>query len=118
MVNNEFNISYVDGSGALGDYVSDTLDFGGVTLQDFQFGVGQSSTSQQGVLGIGYAINEVQVNRANLRSYPNLPLALVDTGHIKSNAYSLWLNDLDASTGAILFGGVNTAKYQVSVNKF
>lgn len=111
LINNEFNISYVDGSGALGDYVSDTLQFGGVTLQDFQFGVGQTSSSQQGVLGIGYVINEVQVNRAGLQPYPNLPQALVNAGNIKSNAYSLWLNDLDASTGTILFGGVNAAKY-------
>lgn len=33
------------------------------------------------------------------------------TGQINSNAYSLWLNDLDASTGSLLFGGVNTEKY-------
>lgn len=111
-VNNEFNISYVDGSGAVGDYVSDTLHFGGVTLANFQFGIGESSSSQQGVLGIGYVSNEVQVNRAGLESYPNLPQALVDAGHIESNAYSLWLNDLDASTGEILFGGVNTDKYE------
>ncbi|RMD43474.1 hypothetical protein DV735_g1647, partial [Chaetothyriales sp. CBS 134920] len=111
LVNTEFNISYVDGSAAVGDYVSDTLGFGGVTLTEFQFGVGSTSTSSQGVLGIGYEINEVQYNRADLASYPNLPAALVNAGYIQSNAYSLWLNDLDASTGTILFGGVNTAKY-------
>lgn len=112
LVNHDFNISYVDGSGASGDYVSDTLHFGGVTLTDFQFGIGEFSTSQEGVLGIGYASNEVQVNRAGGDPYPNLPVALVDAGKIASNAYSLWLNDLDASTGQILFGGVNTAKYK------
>ncbi|RMZ78457.1 hypothetical protein DV737_g3904, partial [Chaetothyriales sp. CBS 132003] len=111
LVNSDFNISYVDGSGAAGDYVSDTLRFGSVKLTDFQFGVGSSSSSAQGVLGIGYVINEVQVNRAGLDSYPNLPAALVEAGLIQSNAYSLWLNDLDASTGTILFGGVNSAKY-------
>lgn len=36
---------------------------------------------------------------------------MVKSGLIKSNAYSLWLNDLDASEGSILFGGVNTKKY-------
>jgi hypothetical protein len=112
VVNNQFNISYVDGSAALGDYVSDTLVFGGVQIDNFQFGIGEQSSSQQGVLGIGYAINEVQVNRAGLDPYPNLPLALVNGGHIQSNAYTIWLNDLDASTGEILFGGVDTAKYQ------
>lgn len=36
---------------------------------------------------------------------------MVNKGLIKSSAYSLWLNDLDANTGSILFGGVNTKKY-------
>jgi len=111
VVNTNFNISYVDGSGSSGDYLSDTLGFGGVTLDSFQFGLGSTSSSTMGVLGIGYPINEVQVNRAGSKSYPNLPQALVNAGHINRDAYSLWLNDLDASTGSILFGGVNTAKY-------
>lgn len=63
------------------------------------------------MLGIGYTINEAIVSRAGLQPYPNLPQKLVDDGTIKSNAYSLWLNDLDASTGNILFGGVDTEKY-------
>jgi len=111
-INSDFNISYVDGSGAVGDYVADTMQFAGITLGDFQFGVGDESASNMGVLGIGYTIIEVQVNRAGGEAYPNLPQALVDGGHINSNAYSLWLNDLDASTGSILFGGVNTEKYE------
>lgn len=36
---------------------------------------------------------------------------MVESGLINSNAYSLWLNDLEANTGSILFGGVNKAKY-------
>ncbi|EEQ85907.1 hypothetical protein RJZ56_001873 [Blastomyces dermatitidis] len=109
--NSLFNISYLDGSGASGDYVTDTLSIGGVSLNDFQFGVGLDSTSQEGVLGIGYPANAVQPARYGQAPYPNLPFALVDQGHIKSPAYSLWLNDLDASTGSILFGGVNAAKF-------
>ena len=110
-MNNNFNISYVDGSGATGDYATDTLSIGGQTLSNFQFGVGTESSSAEGVLGIGYTSNEIQVNRNQQQAYPNLPAAMVDAGLIQSNAYSLWLNDLDASTGQILFGGVNTAKY-------
>ena len=112
VINSDFNISYVDGSGAAGDYVGDTLEFAGITLDDFQFGVGQDSASTMGVLGISYSVIEVQVNRAGGDEYPNLPQALVNSGHINSNAYSLWLNDLDASEGSILFGGVNTDKYE------
>jgi Eukaryotic aspartyl protease len=110
-VNGEFNISYVDGTSASGDYIKDTLSIGGQTLDNFQFGIGSISSSEEGVLGIGYMMNEAQVTRAGLTAYPNLPQAMVDAGLINSNAYSLWLNDLDASTGTILFGGVNTAKY-------
>lgn len=69
------------------------------------------SSSPEGILGIGYTINEVQVNRFGLDAYPNLPQKLKDDGTISSVAYSLWLNDLDASTGSILFGGVDTDKF-------
>jgi len=110
-VNNAFNISYVDGSGAAGDYATDTFRFGGQTIKDMQFGIGYVSSSPEGILGIGYTINEVQVNRFGLDEYPNLPQKLKDDGTISSNAYSLWLNDLDASTGSILFGGVDTDKF-------
>lgn len=106
-----FNISYVDGSGASGDYVSDTVTVGGATLQRLQFGIGYVSTNTQGILGIGYPINEVQVGRAGMRPYNNLPAQMVAEGLIQSKAYSLWLNDLDANTGSILFGGVDAEKY-------
>ncbi|KAK0673903.1 putative candidapepsin precursor [Cercophora samala] len=106
-----FNISYVDGSGASGDYVSDTVTFGDATLDRLQFGIGYSSNNAQGILGIGYPINEVQVGRAGMRPYNNLPAQMVAEGLIQSNAYSLWLNDLDANTGNILFGGVDTEKF-------
>ncbi|KAA8572440.1 hypothetical protein EYC84_003060 [Monilinia fructicola] len=95
-VSSDFNISYVDGSGASGDYVTDTFTIGGTTLDKLQFGIGYTSSSAEGILGIGYKINERK---------------MVTDGLINSNAYSLWLNDLDASTGSILFGGVDTAHY-------
>ncbi|KAK2604580.1 hypothetical protein N8I77_007497 [Diaporthe amygdali] len=107
-----FNISYVDGSGASGDYVTDTMSIGGTTVSDFQFGIGYTSSSSQGILGVGYAVNEVQVGRAQLSAYDNLPAKMKSEGKITSNAYSLWLNDLDASTGQILFGGVDTDQFQ------
>lgn len=101
----------MDGSGARGDYATDTFKFGGNSIEDLQFGIGYVSSSPEGILGIGYTINEVQVNRFNGPQYPNLPQKLKDDGTINTNAYSLWLNDLDASTGSILFGGVDTEKY-------
>ena len=110
-VNSDFNVSYVDGSGAAGDYATDTLSIGGKTLTSLQFGIGYQSTSADGILGIGYTADEAQVDAANLKSYANLPQAMVNAGLIKSNAYSLWLDDLEASIGSIIFGGVDTDKY-------
>ena len=138
-VNSDFNISYADGSGAAGVYATETLHIGGTTLKEFQFGIGDSSSSAgksienspsnlpirsmgprvekelmksviEGVLGIGYITNEAAVGTAGA-AYANLPKAMVNKGLIKSNAYSLWLNDLDSSEGSILFGGVDTNKY-------
>jgi hypothetical protein len=111
----DFNISYVDGSGASGDYVTDTFSIGDTTLPKLQFGIGYTSSSPEGILGVGYQINEVQVGRAGKAAYNNLPAQLVANGQIQSNAYSLWLNDLDASTGSILFGGVDTSQYHGSL---
>lgn len=110
-VSSDFNISYVDGSGASGDYVTDTISIGATTLKSLQMGIGYQSSSVEGILGIGYAVNEVQVARFGKTPYENLPAKLAANSMIQSNAYSLWLNDLDTNTGSILFGGVDTAKY-------
>ena len=112
LISNDFNISYVDGSGALGEYRSDTLNIGGQTLESLQFGLGLSSSSPEGILGIGYPINEVQVNRNNKKSYSNVPQAMADAGLTQSSAFSLWLDDLESSTGSILFGGIDTNKFK------
>lgn len=55
--------------------------------------------------------NEAQVSRTGRPAYNNLPAQMVADGLITSNAYSLWLDDRDASTGSILFGGVDTEQY-------
>ncbi|EMC96730.1 hypothetical protein BAUCODRAFT_34123 [Baudoinia panamericana UAMH 10762] len=110
-LNGQFNISYVDGTGSSGDYASDVVRFGGVTLNQQQFGIGYTSSSQEGIMGIGYPINEAVTQYNGDRPYSNVPQHLMQQGAINTNAYSLWLNDLDASQGSILFGGVNTGKY-------
>jgi hypothetical protein len=114
-VNSDFEIKYVDGSGASGDYATDTFSMSGVDIDDLQFGIGYQSTSREGILGIGYTTNEAQVARGNSAPYENLPAKLVANGDIETLAYSLWLNDLDANTGSLLFGGVDTNKYHGSL---
>lgn len=111
-VNSLFNISYADGSGSSGDYATDTVSFGGANLTNQQLGVGYQSSSYEGILGIGYAYNEAILRYNGAQTYVNVPQNLVQSGYINSNAYSLWLNDLNAASGSILFGGIDTGKFQ------
>ena len=57
-LNNGFNITYQDGSGAVGDYAQDDLSIGGVSVSDMEFGVGLESSTTEAVVGIGYNLNE------------------------------------------------------------
>lgn len=109
-INSAFKINYADGSYAIGDYATDVFDFGGQAIQGTQFGIGYNSTSLQGILGIGYTLNEASISTIG-KTYNNVPVLLKNQGIISVNAYSLWLNDLSANTGSILFGGVDRAKY-------
>lgn len=104
--NSFFQVNYIDGTGAAGGFVKDTITFGGQELTEFQFGEVYSSGTPLGVIGLGYEANE-----QGAPAYPTLPEALVNKGLINLNAYSIWLNNLAASSGTILFGGVDKAKY-------
>ena len=119
-IDSDFEIEYGDGSKAIGDYVSDTVRISDMGLTNQQFGVGYTSTSSEGIMGIGYTKLEVQNQDSSSSqfssTYANVPQSMVSQGYINSNAYSLWLDDLDSSTGTILFGGVDTNKYQGSLH--
>lgn len=73
-------------------------------------GLGKKTDVPFGLIGVGYASNEASRETANV-VYPNLPIAMQEGGIINSVAYSLWLNDLGANTGSILFGGIDVDKY-------
>lgn len=109
----DFEISYVDGSFSKGDYFRDTFTIANATLSNMTMGLGKQTTIPYGLVGVGYSANEAIINTEQSLSaeYANLPALMMNQGLIATNAYSLWLNDLDASTGNILFGGVDTQKY-------
>lgn len=111
-MNSDFRISYADKEYSQGDYATETFGIGDVKIDGLQFGIGLDTTSSEGILGIGYDTNEVQVDWLGEDPYPNMVDLMVKQGYIKSRAYSLWLNDLNADTGEILFGGIDTAKYK------
>lgn len=82
-------------------------------------GLGEETDIAYGLVGIGYAINEaiVGTEQSYSAAYDNLPVQMQNEGLIATNAYSLWLNDLDASTGSLLFGGIDTEKYEGDLSR-
>ncbi|KAI6081483.1 acid protease [Hypoxylon rubiginosum] len=114
-----FSISYVDGSSSTGDYITDTFQIGGATLDNMTMGLGRKTDIPYGLVGVGYALNEAIVasTQSTSESYDNLPVLMQKQGLINTNAYSLWLNDLDANTGSILFGGIDTEKYKGDLSR-
>jgi hypothetical protein len=105
-----FETEFGDGSTASGPYASDTVCLSDVCLSNVEFGVAEQVKSTTGyalgVLGLGYSVGEV-----TRHVYPNMPEVLVDAGEIDSRLYSVYLNSLQATSGSILFGGVDVDKY-------
>jgi hypothetical protein len=65
---------------------------------------------QHGVMGVGYDTNEAN-NDSPDGVYKSVMDDLVSSGVIERKAFSLYLNDLDATTGSIILGGIDTTKY-------
>jgi Eukaryotic aspartyl protease len=112
LAQNAFQIQYVDDSQIQGDYFADTLDLGGDTsIQNLTMGLANRATRGLGIMGIGYSAGESIVAVDPTAVYPNIIDQLRNQGFINTRAYSLYLNDLNADSGNILFGGIDTNKY-------
>lgn len=117
----EFEIQYGDGSAATGRWGQDTVKFGGITLEKANLALGEESNSSACVFGIGFIENESTADFSEYSgpdstwpppgTYDNVPVQMKNEGLIDKVAYSLWLDQASASTGQILFGGVDHAKY-------
>lgn len=103
----EFSIRYVDGTTASGDYITDDVSFGGVTIPNLITGLAYQSNTTYGLMGIGLPSNEAAVTggfsaipnisqalAAETLEYPNVPFSLVQNNITSTAAFSLWLNDL------------------------
>lgn len=105
-----FDTKFGDGSTASGPFASDTVCLSDICVTDVQFGVAEQVKATTGfavgLLGLGYSENE-----ATHHNYPNMPEVLVGAGEISSRLYSVYLNSLEATSGSILFGGVDVDKY-------
>lgn len=111
-----FKITYGDTTFASGYYGYDNIIIGGKTVSNANFAVANQSNSTTAVWGIGLLGSEALVTTIERDgsyspTYSNIPLQMKQQGIISQNAYSLWLNDVDAEEGSLLFGGVDHAKY-------
>lgn len=107
-----FRIGYGDGSSASGDWATETVNIGGFDVTGLEFGDATTQNVGQSILGVGFKGNEAAAQGwFNTFTYDNLPIKMRDQGIINKAAYSLYLNSLEATTGSILFGAIDKAKY-------
>lgn len=106
-------LRYGDNSYAAGEFGSDVLQVNGgaISIKNMEF-IKAYEADTLGVFGIGMPELEVSAHRQqNPFEYKNFPIRLKDAGLIDSVAYSMWLNAPTASSGLIVFGGIDTGKY-------
>jgi hypothetical protein len=128
----KFSAEYADGSFARGDFIHDVFRIGDIKLENTTMGLGSDTDISFGLLGIGYTEFEAPDACQENIKYDNIPVSLAKSGAINSVAYSLWLNDLskmnpsvtdrtgtqltislsDSPTGNVLFGGIDTTKFE------
>ncbi|QRG35685.1 hypothetical protein FDK38_000005 [Candidozyma auris] len=111
-----FSISYLDGSGAEGEYVTDDFAFadGKTLLEDFRFAVVDGGEpNSEGVLGVGNKNTEAVSSH-----YDNLPWAFQKKGITPKASYSLFLGSEESGKGSIIFGGIDTEKYEGELTKY
>lgn len=114
LTNGGFNISYDQpGDFDSGFYFNDTVTFGNnVKVPNITIGLATYAFDNTGLMGVGMRSLESAVQSGESQDgYSTVVDSLVSAGLIQRAAFSLWLNDLDASSGSILFGGVDTDKY-------
>jgi hypothetical protein len=116
-----FNITYGDGTSDAGDYFTDVVTLGKVTIDAGGLTMGlatqtangpQVANDGHGLLGVGYEIGESIVGVAGAKAEtPAIYDILVKKGVINRAAYSLYLNDDKSGKGEVLFGAIDTTKY-------
>ncbi|TID22563.1 hypothetical protein CANINC_003338 [Pichia inconspicua] len=104
-----FSISYDDNTFAKGTWGQDSISFGGLNIENANLAICDYTDNAQGVLGIGLAGLETTAMGIGRYTYENLPLKLVGDNIINKAAYSVFLDD--SSNSEILFGAIDSSKY-------
>jgi Eukaryotic aspartyl protease len=112
-----FDVSYGDGTVDTGEYFTDVVGLGSIKIRNMTMGLANVTTNGpddptlvQGLLGVGNVVLETEVGILG-KPVPTIYDQLVTEGYINRAAFSLYLNDLNANTGSILFGAIDTTKF-------
>jgi Eukaryotic aspartyl protease. len=112
--NTEAYISYMDDTHSKGGWGTDDISLSAnLKLKLASIAVANDTDSPFGILGIAFEDLEVLARKG--KKYSNVPSLLKEQGFINKAAYSLYITSQEASTGSILFGGVDSAKYTGSL---
>lgn len=103
----DFSNYYPDGSYAQGRYFSDVITLGDVSFDNFTVGLVNYTNRYIGVLGLGY----------NDSSHSTFVDRLAAQELINSSAYSIWVDDAQANSGNILFGAIDTTKFEGNLSR-
>ncbi|KAK3985234.1 aspartic peptidase domain-containing protein [Cladorrhinum sp. PSN332] len=90
---------------------TDKLTVGEIEIDDYPMGLATSSSRYIGVLGLGRNSSSSS-SSWDSDYYVNFIDRLVRADKIKSPAYSIWLDNPEGSSGNLLFGAIDKAKYE------
>ncbi|KAM7187209.1 putative aspartic protease [Rhypophila sp. PSN 637] len=109
----DFSVAYSDTITVGGLNMTDTLTLGDVKLDALPMGIVTSVSNNQysGMLGLNNDASTLYP-RPSSRYRPNLIDQLVSSGKITTQAYSVWLDDPEGRSGALLLGAIDKSRYQ------
>ncbi|KAK0712337.1 aspartic peptidase domain-containing protein [Apiosordaria backusii] len=109
----DFVVAYTDKITVGGRNITDKLTLGDIELDDFSMGLVSSVSNQQwiGMLGLGNDATTL-FPRPSSKYRPNFVDQLVSSGKITSQAYSIWLNNAEGTSGSLLLGAIDKSRYE------
>ena len=116
------SIQYLDKSAVAGNYLLDTLTVGDCKVPNFSFAAAtwasasiQHDNFTTGILGLNAAVGKSECFNGDCTDpgslKPTISEAMASAGCIGSSSYSLFLDEDNARSPSVLFGGVDTARF-------
>ncbi|CDK26350.1 unnamed protein product [Kuraishia capsulata CBS 1993] len=101
---------YFNYKNGTGYWAYDVVSVNNVSVGEMSFGVYAANFTP--VLGIGPIGGELSyVTYPDNETYQNLPMKMAEQGLINTPSYSIFLANSEKNEGSILFGGVDSSKY-------